>query len=57
LTISDGTALFSVEGVGSTAGMATYEGSYTTLWVGGSGDGDWPECTGTIEAVIVEPLD
>ena len=57
LTISDGTALLSVDGVGNTSGTATYEGVYSTLWVGNTGGGDWPECTGTIDAVIVEALD
>ena len=33
------------------------KGPYTTLWVGNNGRGDWPECTGSIDTVIIEPLD
>jgi hypothetical protein len=32
-------------------------GPYTTLWVDHPPDGDWPECTGIIDAVTIESLD
>lgn len=56
LAIEDGSAVLTVEGVGQSTGTVNYEGAYTTLWVGNNGRGDWPECTGTIDSVIVEPL-
>jgi WD40 repeat protein len=57
LTTLDGTAALAVEGVGTAAGTAYYQGPYTTLWVGNSGHGDWPECWGVIESFTIEPLD
>ncbi len=57
LTLLDGAAVLTVEGVGDVSGTGTYEGPYTTLWVGNVGNGDWPECSGTISSVIVQPLD
>jgi hypothetical protein len=57
LTILDGTANLSVDGVGSASGMPTDESVYSTLWIGNSGNGDWPECEGTIDTVTIEPLD
>ena len=33
------------------------KGAYTPFWVGNNGRGDWPECTGSIATVIIEPLD
>lgn len=57
LTVLDGDANLTVEAVGRAAGTVNYAGPYTTLWVGRTGGGDWPECTGTIDTVIVEPLD
>lgn len=56
LTIVDRAATLAVEGVGSVLGEAEYEGPYTTLWVGNTGRGDWPECTGKIDSMIIEPL-
>jgi hypothetical protein len=57
LAIIDELATLSVDGVGSATGAIDDPGPYTHLWVGYPGDGDWPECEGTIDAVIVEPLD
>lgn len=57
LTIIDEAARLEVKGVGSSAGTVKYKGPYTTLWVGNKGNNDWPECTGRIDTVIVEPLD
>jgi WD40 repeat protein len=57
LTVIDGSATLAVDGIGSSAGTVKYNGPYTTLSVGNTGRGDWPECTGTIDMVIVEPLD
>lgn len=56
LTIEDGVTMLTVEGVGQSTGIVLYEGAYTTLWVGNNGRGDWPECTGMIDSVIIEPL-
>ena len=56
LTISNGAVDLSVPGVGSVAGMPLYSGDYNTLYVGLTGDGDWPQCSGTIERIIIEPL-
>lgn len=57
LTALNGAATLSVEGVGQASGEVHYEGPYTTLWVGNTGRGDWPECMGKIDAVIVEALE
>lgn len=38
-------------------GTNTYTGRYDTLWIGLNGDGDWPECSVTIESVTLEPLE
>jgi hypothetical protein len=57
LTIQKEAAVLSVAGVGQSSGKVDYTGLYTTLWVGNDGRGDWPECTGTIDTVIVEPLE
>jgi WD40 repeat protein len=57
LTVLNEMADLTVEGVGGVPGTVNYEGPYTTLWVGRAGDGDWPECTGIIDTVVVEPLD
>ncbi|MEW5959714.1 MAG: hypothetical protein AB1801_18470 [Chloroflexota bacterium] len=57
LTIVDGAATLAVEGVGSVSGEVEYEGPYTTLWVGNTGRGDWPECSGKIDSMMIEPLD
>jgi hypothetical protein len=56
LTIVDKAATLAIEGVDSVSGAAEYEGPYTTLWVGNTGRGDWPECSGAIEAMVIEPL-
>jgi hypothetical protein len=56
LTLSDGSASLSVPGVGTASGSADYFGSYDTLYVGLTGDGDWPYCSGTIDSMVVEPL-
>ena len=37
-------------------GTVDYSKPYDTLWVGRYGDGDWPECSVTIESVTIEPL-
>lgn len=56
LTLSQGTATLAVEGVGQSTGQPDYTGPYSTLWVGGDGRGDWPECSGKIDFVRIEPL-
>ncbi len=37
-------------------GTNSYTGNYNTLWVGLRGDGDWPECSVTIESTTIEPI-
>ncbi len=37
-------------------GTNTYSDGYDTLWIGLRGDGDWPECSATIESVSIESL-
>jgi hypothetical protein len=56
LLIQDGAATLSVPGVGSVSGTPTYSGEYNTLFVGLTGDGDWPQCWGTIDSIAVEQL-
>jgi len=57
LTISGGTATLSVPGSshGVATGTATYSGSYNTLFVGLTGDGQSGACAGKIDYIIVEP--
>ncbi|MBL8166079.1 MAG: hypothetical protein JNJ61_29120 [Anaerolineae bacterium] len=54
LTISGTDAALSVEGVGTATGTVAYTGTYDTLFVGRTGDGDWPDCSGFIESVMIE---
>ncbi len=50
-------AIFTTPGLGkSWQGMSTYEGEYTTLFVGNNGQGDWPHCSGSIERIEVRSL-
>jgi len=57
LTLVEGTAQLSVAGVGQALGKpGDEEMVYSTLWVGNTGNGDWPECRGSIETVMIEPL-
>jgi WD40 repeat protein len=57
LTALDGEADLSVEGIGHVSGTVDYQGLYTTLWVGNIGRGDWPECSGLLDSITVEPLE
>jgi hypothetical protein len=56
LTLNDVDASLNVAGVGTATGTRTYTGQYDTLYVGMTGDGDWPSCSGTIDTIIYEPL-
>jgi WD40 repeat protein len=59
LTIQGDAARLSVPGsiAGVDAvGVPTYTGTYDTLYVGYTGDGDWPSCSGIIDSIKVEPL-
>jgi hypothetical protein len=56
LTIAGSSVDMSVPGVGSASGTPVYNGAYNTLYVGMTGGGDWPSCSGTIERMVVEPL-
>lgn len=57
LTISEGAASLSVPDVGKSTGSPVYNGQYDTLFVGFNGTGDWPSCSGTIDWIMVEPLE
>lgn len=56
LIVEGSDARLAVPNVATVEGTRSYDGEYTTLWVGGYGGGDWPTCSGTIESVTVEPL-
>ncbi len=46
-----------VPGLGkSWQGHSTYEGEYTTLFVGNNAQGDWPHCSGSIDRIEVQSL-
>ena len=49
-------AELSVEGVGTAKGDVNYSGDYGLLWIGASGNNDWPSCSGEIDSVKVEWL-
>jgi hypothetical protein len=54
--ILDGSeATLSVPGVGSVAGQRTYNGVFNTLYVGLNDSYDWPECSGTIDSIVIKP--
>ncbi len=54
LTILGNTEELSVPGVGVSTGTVENEGLFSVLYVGREGDGDWPSCSGAIDAVTVE---
>jgi hypothetical protein len=56
LTITN-TVNLDVIGVGSLTGIPIYADKYDTLFVGFPGPGDWPSCRGSIERVVIEPLE
>lgn len=60
LIVSGGTATLRVPGaLGATQANGIppfYSGPYNTLFVGITGGGDWPSCSGTIDYIEVEPL-
>jgi|SRR5688572_18971554 len=49
-------AELSVEGIGKAKGIVNYVGDYKLLWIGMSGNGDWPSCSGEIHSIKIEPL-
>jgi hypothetical protein len=55
LTITD-TVDLTVPSVGSLSGTPVYTDVYDTLYVGLSGYGDYPHCSGSIDSMIIEPL-
>jgi uncharacterized repeat protein (TIGR01451 family) len=57
LTISENSASLSVPEVGTSTGAPVYDGLYDTLFVGFNGTGDWPSCSGTIDWILVEPIE
>ncbi len=56
LTMNAPSAELAVDGIGQAKGLAQYLGDYNTLWIGMSGDGDWPSCSGEIDSIKIEPL-
>ena len=56
LTISSDNVTLNVNDVGSLKGVPDYKDEYNLLFVGFPGGGDWPECSGSIERIIVEPF-
>jgi hypothetical protein len=42
-----------IEGVGEYQGYLTYQGSFDTLYVGLTGGGDWPSCSGEIQSIEI----
>ena len=56
VTVTGNSAVLSVPQVGSVTGTPTYSGAYNTLFVGLTGDGDWPTCSGKIDSIVIEPL-
>lgn len=48
-----GIAQLAVGNVGVSFGTPTYTGPFDTLYVGLTGDGDWPSCSGNIDSIIV----
>jgi len=49
LTVSD-SVLLDVAGVGQLSGSPSYSDLYNMLYVGLTGGGDWPDCSGSIES-------
>jgi hypothetical protein len=56
-TIDEGTVTLTVPGIGTATATPYYNGPYDILFVGNTGHGDWPECWGKIDYVLIEPLD
>ncbi|MEM7131092.1 MAG: hypothetical protein AAF702_32520 [Chloroflexota bacterium] len=56
LTVLGNDTTLSVPGVGASVGTPIFNDVFDTLFVGYTGDGDWPQCTGSIDSITVEPL-
>ncbi|MEM7131540.1 MAG: Ig-like domain-containing protein [Chloroflexota bacterium] len=56
LTLEDGAATLDVDGVGTNTGTTSYTGIINTLWIGNGGGSNFPGASGTIDYVIIEPL-
>ncbi len=54
LTVSGGHAMLQVAGVGAASGSLTYAGDYSTLYVGNTGNDDWPSAWGSVDLVVIE---
>jgi hypothetical protein len=54
LEIVGGVASLGVNGVGMATGIAQYTGPFNMLYVGMTGDGDWPTCSGAIDSITIE---
>jgi hypothetical protein len=57
LTVAGEKAILNVLGVGTSTGTRIYNDDFSLLYVGLSDAGDWPGCSGTIDSVVIEPLD
>lgn len=53
ITIKGNDANLFISGIGDFQGTLTYEGVFDTLYVGLTGGGDWPHCSGEIESIEV----
>jgi hypothetical protein len=56
LTVQGKKASLSVPDVGVARATDAYSGNYNTLYIGYTGDGDHPSCSGTIESVTIKSL-
>ena len=50
-------AELAVERIGKAEGVVSYVGDYKLLWIGMTGNGDWPSCSGEIHSIKIEPLE
>lgn len=55
LEIKGSSATLLVEDVAKVFATKSYSGEYSVLWVGMTGFGDYPTCSGIIDSVTVEP--
>lgn len=55
LEIKGVSATLLVEDVAKVFATKSYSGEYSVLWVGMTGEGDYPTCSGMIDSVTIEP--
>jgi hypothetical protein len=56
MTTDSSSVELSVDGAGKANGVLNYHGDYNLLWIGMSGDNDYPSCSGEIDSIKIEPL-